>query len=700
MVLAFIGTLVSLVALIVGDRMGAKDGERATNVGYIAALAVAGLVTIAIVVMALAFLREDLTFRYVAENRPNIVSAWAWVYKLSGVWAGREGSFLFWSWLLGLFTAWIAWKRLQFTDRLTSMALVVMNVVQGMFLMLLLTPANSPFLKVIIQGTLALDPATNQPIFDTATQFMSPLLQTWAMVIHPPTLFIGYAGLTVPFAYAIASLIVNDPSKKWIELSDRITVFSWLLLGAGIGLGAIWAYYELAFGGFWAWDPVENASFLPWLTGVALVHSFTVYRKRGTFKAWSIMLSALTFAMVILGTFITRSGALAEGASVHTFGGDPWAYYILLTMIVGSVGAAGIGYYLRRRTFASREEYEGLLTKEASYEFNNVIMTAMALLIAYMTLSSAVPSWLSFLPGAGKLIAKETYELISRPIGIIYLAVMVICPVLSWRKTEPATFWRRVKWPLAIGSVLFAAFVALWATALLPNYTRMAALPGGTSIGSVEAYGVALVGLLVAAFAIALPLYLYFDGAKKRAAAKGEGFGSALLSIMTKARTQSGGYLTHLGMGIILFGLVGSTMFVDRVQANLPATGGGTVAIQDWSFKLDKVTSVNRPNGDLEVATVLSATKGGAPAGTYAPAMILPKQMLGQTDDPNSGRKDVAIIREPMRDVFVTFSSWDGSTAGMDIRTFPLISFTWGGFLVLMIGSALASWPKRAPSAA
>jgi cytochrome c-type biogenesis protein CcmF len=695
-ILAFLGTLFAIGALIVGDRLGIKAGERSTNVGYVATLAVAAVQTAAVVIMVLAFLREDLTFRYVAENRPNIVSAWSWIYKLSGVWAGREGSFFFWSWLLGLFMAWVAWKRLQFTDRLTSMALVVMNVVQGLFLLLLLTPANSPFLKVLIDGTLALDPATKQPIFDTATQFMSPLLQTWAMVIHPPTLFVGYAGLTVPFAYAIAALIVNDPSKRWVELSDRITVFSWLLLGAGIGLGAIWAYYELAFGGFWAWDPVENASFLPWLTGVGLVHSFTVYRRRGTFKAWSIALACATFAMVILGTFITRSGILAEGASVHTFGGDPWAYYILMTLIVGSLAAGFAGYMWRRSTFSTREEYEGLLTKEASYEFNNVIMLAMSVLIAYMTLSSAIPSWLSFLPGAGKIIARETYDLISRPIGIIYLLVMVVCPVLSWRKTEPATFWKRVKWPLAIGGGVFVLFMAEWWLALLPNYTRMAALPGGTAIVPVEAYGVAIAGLLVSAMGIGLPIYLFFDGARKRAASKGEGYGTALLNIMTKARTQSGGYLTHLGMGIILFGLVGSTMFVDRVQANLPASGGQAVSISDYTFTLQKVTQTDRANGDMELSATLMSTKGGVDQGLIAPAMILPKQYREKTDDANSGRKDVVILREPLRDIFVTFQSFGGETVGMDVRVFPLISFTWGGFLVLMIGSALASWPKRA----
>ncbi len=245
------------------------------------------------------------------------MSSLAWLYTLSALWAGREGSFMFWGWLLSLFAAWVAYKRAPFMDALSNMGLMVTNVVLVLFAggMLFSTP-NNPF-KATDPGLL--DAAGNL-VGEAASWGMNPLLQHWAMILHPPTLFIGYAGLTIPFAFAVAAIIVNDGSDAWVKIVDRITIFSWLFLGAGIGLGSVWAYVVLGWGGYWGWDPVENASLLPWLTGVGLLHSFTIYRKRGGFKKWAIALASVTFALVILGTFITRSGIVQ---SVHAFQADP-----------------------------------------------------------------------------------------------------------------------------------------------------------------------------------------------------------------------------------------------------------------------------------------------------------------------------------------------------------------------------------------
>lgn len=697
MLVAFglVSAVVSVVALAWGNSLGEKEGEPVTNVGYWATFAVAVFTTGAVALLTSAFLTEQLSFRYVVENRPNVVGASAILYRISGVWAGREGSFLFWAWLIAVFAAFVAYKRMGVTDRLSNVALAVTNVVQGLFLVLLMTPANTPFARVLVSGNLALDPATNQPLYDLTSQFMNPLLQTWAMVLHPPILFIGYAGLTIPFAYAIAALIVNDPSKRWVELSDRITVFSWLALGIGIGLGAIWAYYELAFGGFWAWDPVENASLLPWLTGVGLIHSLTVYRRRDSMKRWAIALSTLTFVMVILGTFITRSGVLAEGTSVHTFGGDPWAKYVLLTLILGSLAAGLGGIFLRNQTFGSEVEYGSLSSRDMAYEANNIIMTLSALLITYMTLSSVIPAGLSFLPGAGLSIGKETYESISRPIGILYVALMVVCPILAWRFTDRFTFWRRARWPLAAGGVLSALLIAFWAMALWPTQARLEQA-GMATISSIVAGPMAIVGLIVAACAIAMPVYLFVEGTRKRAAARKMGAGTAFSEIITKARSQSGGYITHLGMGVILLGLIGSTMFVDNVQQNFRIGGDEKLAIGGYEFTLRDVKTQTRGNGDIAEVARLDI-KGG---GTITPTQLLPKQVQGQTNDPNRGRKEVAIIHEPLRDVFVTFQSNDGEFVGVDAKVFPLISFAWAGFVITILGSGLAAWPKRATAVA
>ncbi len=274
---------------------------------------------------------------YVVENHSTDVSSLAWLYKLSGLWAGREGSLLFWAWLLAMFAAWIAYRRMDITDRLSNMGLAShepdprdVHCRHDALRLPTTRSRTSPAGWLGPNGELLVDAA------------MNPLLQHWAMILHPPTLFIGYAGLTIPFAFAIASLIVNDGSDAWVKIVDRITVFSWLFLGAGIGLGSVWAYVVLGWGGYWAWDPVENASLLPWLTGVGLIHSFTIYRRRDGFKRWTVMMAAFTFALVILGTFITRSGVVQ---SVHAFEKDPVSLVLFLTMIIGAVVAAAIGLW-------------------------------------------------------------------------------------------------------------------------------------------------------------------------------------------------------------------------------------------------------------------------------------------------------------------------------------------------------------------
>ena len=378
-----------------------------------------------------AFFRNDFTYLYVAENHSTDVSSLAWLYKLSGVWAGREGSLLFWTWLIACFAAYVAYRRMDKTDRLSNMGLMVTNVVLLLFTAaMMFADANNPF-----KATPANMLGPNGELL--ANVAMNPLLQHWAMILHPPTLFIGYAGLTIPFAFAMAALIVNDASKRWVEIVDRITVFSWLFLGMGIGLGSIWAYVVLGWGGYWAWDPVENASLLPWLTGVGLIHSFTVYRRRDGFKRWAVFNAAVTFSLVILGTFITRSGIVQ---SVHAFQQDPFSAYLFGFMIIAPLVAAGVGLWLRGDSFAGNDEFESLTSKEAAYYFNNLLMIVAALIVAYMTVSSALPSWLPF---GGQSIGATTYDLLARPVGILYALILAVCPILAWRKTDAATFWKR-----------------------------------------------------------------------------------------------------------------------------------------------------------------------------------------------------------------------------------------------------------------
>ncbi|HSK46580.1 MAG TPA: cytochrome c biogenesis protein CcsA [Coriobacteriia bacterium] len=685
--LGLVTTIVAIGSLWWGHKLGEKDGESVTNVGYLATFAGLVAYTVSVLTILTAFFRNDFRFLYVAENHSTDVSSLAWLYKVSGVWAGREGSLLFWTWLIACFAAYVAYRRMDKTDALSNMGLLVTNVVLGLFsAAMLFADVNNPF-----KATPANMLGANGELLSNSA--MNPLLQHWAMILHPPTLFIGYAGLTIPFAFAIASLIVNDPSKKWVEIVDRITVFSWLFLGLGIGLGSVWAYVVLGWGGYWAWDPVENASLLPWLTGVGLIHSFTMYRRRDGFKRWAIINAALTFSLVILGTFITRSGIVQ---SVHAFQADLFSTYLFGFMIVAPLVAAGVGLWLRGDAYNGNDEFESLTAREAAYYFNNLLMIVAAVIVAYMTVSSALPSWLPF---GGQSIGAATYDLLARPVGILYALILAVCPILSWRKTDGATFWKRAKWPFVIAAAIFVALLAEWYFALRPIYDFMVSQGGKGAAGflsfgpSFIYHGLAILAFFAAALIIANGIWLFVEGSRKRAAAKGENVFASFWAILTKARTQSGGYLSHIGIGIILIGLVGSAMYVRDVKTLLPDAEGQRFEVSDYSFTYQGISDEQQANGDIESVATFAVSRNGKQLGTVTPGLTQFARQ-GQT------RLNAAVLSEPLRDIFMVWegnqeSATGGQELSINVKINPLIWFAWGGFALLMLGALLAAWPKR-----
>lgn len=697
---------IATVGSIVAIGTGSKGGSSARTVGHILTFVTTGFLTLAVTLLAVAFLTENWSLWYVIQNHPTLTGSWAWLYRLSGVWAGREGSLLFWAWVLSLYGAYISYKFMKNEDRVGSVGLAVLNFVQLFFLAALFVEQNNPFVAVVA-GEVFIHPISGQSwgvLVDASgtlltSMSMNPLLETWAMVLHPPTLFIGYAGLAVPFAFALASLITGDVSKRWVQLTDRITVFSWLLLGIGIGLGSVWAYYELAFGGYWAWDPVENASLLPWLTGVGLVHSMTVYRRRGGFKAWTMMMAAFTFVFVLLGTFITRSGIVQ---SVHAFNEDSLSFWLFLSMMVGSLLAMGIGVLVRWKDLRSDGDgFERIISKEGSYYFNNVIMLIAGVLVAYMTMASAFPSWM---PLGGKTIPASSYDALARPLGIFYILVMTACPILAWGGGDWKKLWERGKMPIIIGSVLAAGFVAIYVYGMLPFYDSAALAYRNTPPW--WHHFLAISGIVVAGYAIGLPTWLFIDGARKRASATGTSALSALGWIVMRARTQSGGYLTHIGMGVILLGLVGSTMFVLSDQnasvALLEDDPTATYEIAGYEityrdlYPVEKNVPVDADGnkGVGDTYTILELEVKAPDGSTRIAEPQIRETRSGQTTS------HVAIVSEPLKDIFISLDGYDANAAYFTVKFFPLQWWVWVGFGITIIGSGLAAWPKRQLQAA
>lgn len=659
-----------------------KRAEKLANAGYLVTFATTLALTICVAVLVYGFFAGDYSLLYVALEHSENHTSLAWLFKLAGLWGGSQGSLLLWAWLISLFQSFVALRQMHETDELSNMAIAVMSVVLSAFICVLaFSSTNNPF-----QATPAMYLSSTGELVGNAQYWgMNALLEHWAMAIHPPTLFVGYAGFTVPFAYAVAALVTDDPSSRWVELCNRVAVFSWFFLTLGIGLGAVWAYVVLGWGGYWGWDPVENASLLSWLVGLALIHSFTIYRRRGEFKRWAVLCSGFTFAFVIIGTFITRSGIVD---SVHAFEGDQVSLVFFSSLIVASVAVVVVGLLIRRRSFEASEEIESLASKNTAYYLNNVIMIVCSVLVLYLTISAALPSWMPF---GGHTFSSGTYDAIARPIGVLYLLLASVCPLLSWRRTDGAAFRRNMRWPLVFAVALFALLVVEYFTKLLPVYDEIVAGKGLAassllSEGPSWYYnGIALLGLFVASLLLCNTLYLFVRGVSSRHEKRGESRGVALLQLIRHSPAQFGGYIAHLGMAFMLVGLIGSNMYVAETAVNLENTEGASVSCRGYNLTLASSNVEENDKGSLMTVVFDVTDDSGRSLGQVSPS----QQYLSTTGE---SMLHASVMSSPLEDFFVVFQglNMDGSLS-LDVRVNPLISFVWAGFIVLSAGMLVSS---------
>lgn len=706
LVVAFAGVVVSVVCLLAG-RILKKTGktgaaETASWGGCVASILTAVALTVCCGILVFCFLTGDMSIEYVLMEHSDADGALGVLYRFSGLWAGREGSLLFWAWLISIFNVVVAVRAMKNLDDLDCMALFVSNLVLTAFAAVcLFSESNMPFI------------ATASPYVDAngnltamaSSLGMSPLLEHWAQAIHPPTLFIGYAGLTIPFAYAIAALIVNDASAKWVVRSSRYAMFSWLFLGIGIGLGAIWAYVVLGWGGYWAWDPVENASLLSWMVALALVHSFTVYRKRGAFKRWSVMCACLAFAFVVVGTFITRSGVVQ---SVHAFEGDPVSLMLFGGLIVVAVLVGLVGLAIRWKSFASDDAIESMASKAAAYYFNNVIMIVFTFVLCYLTVASALPT---FLPFGGQSLSAGTYDAIARPLGIVYCFIITVCPLLAWTKTDRKEFFRLAKVPAICAAVLFVVLIAYFATTLYPAYDAI--IQAGSAQGASQAAvtaaeellsegpvwyynGLAVVGFAVASLLFFNTLFMIARAASKRAKATGKNPVAAFFGMLGSNSSKYGGYIAHFAMSIILVGLIGSSMFVtektDYVAFDEEADTAENFVIDDYELRYTGSDVETMPNGD-DILYRVEFDVYDANTGSYVGHVNPSVQLVASTQQT---KLNASVISFPTEDLFVVYRGVnDAGDLSMDVRVNPLVSFAWVGFALLMLGTAIALFGRR-----
>lgn len=697
---ACIAALISVVMLFATRKaLVTADPKRASsliNLANITILISTLLLTLCVALILSGFFRADMSMEYVAKNYPHNPSALQWLYLISGLWGGREGSLLFWTWLISLYSFWLSYRRLPQRDganlrfdvgeKLRTTALLIVQVILCAFLAtLILSPTNNPFHSTPLEY-LNPDGSLNALAIGWG---MNRLLEHWAMVLHPPALFIGYAGLTLPFAFALAALIESQLDDLWVRLSQRCALFAWIFLSIGIGLGAVWAYVVLGWGGYWGWDPVENASLLSWLCSTALLHSMTVYKRKQGMKAWTLLLAALSFICVVLGTFITRSGIVQ---SVHAFADDKVSTLLFLSMMLSALLLTCLALIWRRSQLKDGLEMDSLFTKNSSYFFTNLILLMSAILIAYLTLAPALPE---LLPFGGSTISASSFNALARPVSILFLLLAALCPFLSWKKTDAREFWGHLRLPALIATLIFVGLLVFYLKELLPLYQEALAEGGErasyfTEQGPSWYYlGLALLGFFTGSLLICASAYILLRGVRLRMQHKKESALQALALLFKRTPSQAAGYLAHLAMGIMLIGLVGSGMFMQEKLVTMADKPGATTQLGVYELRYDG-SQKELINKDAYFRLQLQPRVADKDLAPLVPEILISTDTRGQQF------LHAALIHRLHEDLFVAFQGYSADNEiVMTVKINPLINLVWLG-MILMIGAGiLALLPSR-----
>jgi cytochrome c-type biogenesis protein CcmF len=589
-------------------------------------------VTLAFVCLVYAFVSNDFSVTYVASNSNSMLPVY---YRVAGTWGGHEGSLLLWSWMLVIWTFAVATFSKQLPDETVARVLGVMGLVSVGFLSFMLFTSN-PFDRLLPAAVDGRD--------------LNPLLQDFGMIIHPPLLYMGYVGFSVAFSFALAALMGGQLDAAWARWSRPWTLVAWSFLTLGIFMGSFWAYYELGWGGWWFWDAVENASFMPWLVGTALVHSLAVTEKRGSFKNWTVLLAIIAFSLSLLGTFLVRSGVLT---SVHSFATDPRRGLFILVFLAIVIGGSLLLYAWRAPKVGLGGKFS-LFSRESMLLMNNVLLLVAA---GTVLLGTLYPLFLDAL-NLGKIsVGPPYFETVFVPLMIPILLLMAIAPFVRWKEASLPEVLHRMRW-IALVTVLLGGSVAL----------LMAASPM-VMLGITFAFWI----LLATAFQLVQRL---------RHAA-----GTSLWKrISSQPRSFWGMVVAHTGIAIFVIGV---TLVKGTEAANdLTMRVGDTTSVASYTFRFADLKEIKGPNYVAAQGT-FEITRGETKIATLMPEKRLyTVQKMPQTE--------AGIDRGFTRDLYVSM----GESLGKDlwvvrVQHKPFIGWIWGGCLIIAFGGFLAASDRR-----
>ncbi|OUU79066.1 MAG: hypothetical protein CBC38_05880 [Gammaproteobacteria bacterium TMED78] len=574
--------------------------------------------------LAISFLLSDFTVSYVTYNSNTSLP---FFYKFSAIWGGHEGSLLLWLTILSVWTLLVSLFTKKLPERYISLVLGVLGIISSSLLIFTLLTSN-PFERLLL------------PVSDGND--LNPLLQDPAMVMHPPILYIGYVGFSVPFAFAVAALLDGKLEKGWASWMTPWTVASWVFLTLGITLGSWWAYYELGWGGWWFWDPVENASFMPWLAGTALIHSLQVTKTRGLFKSWTILLAILAFSLSLLGTFLVRSGILI---SVHAFATDPQRGIFILALLSLISGGALFLYAFRARTIKDEGSFD-LVSRESFLLINNILLIVSVLVILIGTL---YPLFLDAL-GMGKISVGPPYFNLVFIIPMIPLSLFLgIGMHASWKKTSLSKLINKLSL-LVLLSIIFG-YLILDFTFGVSNFL--------TLIGFI-------LGLWIILSSISKPAEYIF---------------SNKLKISNFTNKLWGMTVSHFGMGIFIIGVTITSTY--SIETDRSARVGDSWDVGIYSFTFDDLRSVSGPNYEAQEAAISVFN------GNNLITQLLPQKRIYSVQQ--SPMTEADIDNRLARDIFVALGEplGDGSWS-LRVQIKPLIRFIWLGAIIMALGGLIS----------
>ncbi|MEZ4358622.1 MAG: cytochrome c-type biogenesis CcmF C-terminal domain-containing protein [Kofleriaceae bacterium] len=626
--------------------------------------AFAALAALASALIVYAFMTHDFSIKYVAATSDISMPVW---YKLTAFWGGLDGSLLFWVFVLGVFAA-IAVRANQRRHRdMIGFVVATIMIVQLFFLSLLIFHKN-PFSTYL----------TNPPVDG---QGLNPLLQNYWMVIHPPSLYIGFVAATIPFAFGIAALASGRLDNSWLASVRVWMMICFFFLSFGLILGGRWAYEELGWGGYWAWDPVENAGLIPWFTSTAFLHSALVQEQRGTMKVWNLSLVILTFFLTIFGTFMTRSGVVQ---SVHAFGEDSvLALQFIVFMALILIVSFGLVLF-RAHRLSKALEFESFLSRDFAFLVNNWILLACA---GFVTFATMFPTISEAVDGSRVSVGPGFFNKWMTPIGLVLVALGGVAPLLAWRKTTRERLYNQFLFPVAAAAVVMGG-AALWppTRVLTPIFADSINLP------------MVLVTLGVIAFAVASIAQEFWRGTAVRRRQTASDPLTSLIGLVLSKRRKYGGYVVHLGVAVMFLGFAGKAYerMRDRTieRPNVAATdgkhsGGSWFEVGGYDFFYEKLITDSNDNRTAVFAQV-SIYKDGELISTEFPA----KFSYMRSEQPTT---EVAIHPRVTEDVYLVLTGYDGESELANFRVYinPLINFVWLGFLLLSLGTFICLIPQR-----